>query len=110
MTGIDYEALRRAISIEQVLNLLEFAPSERHGEQLRGPCPIHPTASTESRSFSVNLTKNAFRCFVCGQSGNQLDLWSKMCALPLYDASLKLCEQSNVPVPRLKLESEKRNP
>ena len=100
MTSVDYAAVRAAISIDLVLELIDFTPTERRGVQLRGPCPIHGSQSARSRSFSVNLDKNAFRCFGCGAQGNQLDLWAKVHQLSLAQAACELCTRANVPLPR----------
>ena len=119
MPSIDFTELRAAISMSSVLDLLGFAATERIGDQLRGPCPLHGTNSSTSRSFSVNPRKNSYRCFRCGRSGNQLELWAAAKGLPIYDAALDLCQRLNVPVPTRKPqayggtkagESEKRNP
>jgi DNA primase len=115
MAGVDFAAVRDAVSMTTVLTLLKFAPPERNGQQLRGPCPIHRSQSTRSRSLSVNVEKNAFRCFGCGAAGNQLELWAKVHGLNLFDAALDLCERADVPVPRIgaastAAETDKRNP
>jgi DNA primase len=88
-----------------VLDLLNFTPSRRLRDQLRGPCPLHESHSEVSRSFSVTLTKNAYRCFVCGAAGNQLDLWSNARKLNLYDAAVDLCNRLNVPIPWMETRS-----
>jgi DNA primase len=98
MPAVDYAAVRRAIPMARVLELLQFAPTECLGDQLRGPCPLHGSKSTTSRSFSVNLAKNAFRCFVCGAAGNQLDLWCQASQLPLYEAAIDLCDRLHISV------------
>jgi len=54
--GIDFNTLRNEITMEQVLELIHFAPSSRLGDQWRGPCPVHQSASSRSRSLSVNLS------------------------------------------------------
>ncbi len=101
--GIDYAALRALVPISAVLQLLEFRPSARLGKQLRGPCPIHGASSPLSRSFSVNLSRNVFRCFggKCRAQGNQLDLWALTQKLPLHAASMLLAERLGIEVPRL---------
>jgi len=98
MSGVDYSALRELVSMAQVLELLQFAPVSRVGDQLRGPCPIHHSSSAESRSFSVNTQKSAFHCFTCGASGNQLDLWSKVHGLTLFQAAIDLCDRLHLAV------------
>lgn len=115
MAGVDFLAVRESVSMASVLALLNFSPNGVDGEQYRGPCPIHGSNSPGSRSFSVNLAKNAYRCFTCGSAGNQLDLWAKVRGLSLYDAAIDLCERSNVAVPWCgapgsAVDTEKRNP
>lgn len=99
MVSVDFQAVRRAVSIAQVLEVIGFEPTERRGDQWRGPCPVHGSKSPKSRSFSVNLRKNAFRCFRCGAAGNQLDLWKTLSGMDLYEATLALCERLGVDIP-----------
>jgi DNA primase len=108
MAAIDFRALRREIGMEAVLKLLGFAPAHRHGSQVRGPCPIHEPTGARSRSFSANLAKHAYRCFRCGSSGNQLDLWAAATAQPLHQAAVELCEKLNQPIPLLRQENGRR--
>jgi DNA primase len=102
MSGIDYSALRAAISMQQVLVLLGFQPVSRRGQQLRGPCPIHdPAATVNQRCFSVRLDRHIFRCFACGAHGNQLDLWQLVHRLPLHESTLHLCRHAQISPPVL---------
>lgn len=54
MVSIDYREFRVAISMEEVLDLIEFTPTVARGNQLRGPCPLHgsktPTSTSCNRS------------------------------------------------------------
>jgi len=101
MAGVDFHALRSQIDIRAVLNLLGFLASERRGDHVRGPCPVHGARLPESRSFSIHLKRNAYRCFRCGSQGNQLDLWAAATRQPLYEATLDLCAKLHLRVPRL---------
>lgn len=101
MAGIDFQSLRSEVDIAVVLHLLGFVPSHRHGPQVRGPCPVHGRHRQQSRSFSAHLGKNAYRCFHCGSSGNQLDLWAAVTRKPLYEATIDLCDKLHRPVPWL---------
>jgi len=101
MRGIDFRRLRSEIGMEAVLGLLGFVPSRRRGDQVRGPCPVHEPSLPRSPSFSANLAKNACRCFRCGLSGNQLDLWAAATRQPLYQAAIELCARLRRPIPRL---------
>jgi transposase len=92
---VDYAFLREQITMEQVLAHLGLLSQLRGGgQQRRGACPLHSHAGAADRTFSVNLTKNIFRCFhaECGARGNALDLWGAVHRLPLYDAALHLAE------------------
>jgi hypothetical protein len=99
VAGVDFAELRRRVSMAQVLELLDMDLPHRRGDQLRGACPIHESAAPRSRSFSVNLRKNAYHCFRCGSAGNQLDLWAAVTRQNLYQAALSLCERLHIEAP-----------
>ena len=101
MPGIDFAAVRASASMAEVLDLLAFVPRETSGDQVRGPCPVHRSATPAGRSFSVNLKLNIYKCFKCGSSGNQLDLYAAVTGLSLYEAAVTLCEQLHREVPWL---------
>jgi DNA primase len=100
MPGIDFALLRQQISLTQVLGLIGFTATTRRGPQLRGPCPVHKSASPRSRSFAAHVAKNCWHCFRCGAGGNALDLYLAVTKLPVYDGALELCMRLRVPVPR----------
>jgi len=99
LRGIDYAAVRAAIDIRAVLDLIGFKPTSKRGEQWRGPCPLHGSQATWSRTFSVNVARGVYRCFKCGRGGNALDLWAEHTGQALYEATIDLCEQLGVAVP-----------
>lgn len=70
MPGIDFARVRELVSMGDVLRLAGYDPAESMGDQLRGPCPIHGSTSSTSRSLSINLRKGAYQCFKCGAKGN----------------------------------------
>jgi transposase InsO family protein len=108
--AIDFAAVRAAISMAGVLDLLGFSARTSRGAQQRGPCPLHGSTSATSRCFSANLTKHTFHCFKCHRSGNALELWAAARQLDVYDAALELCQRLNILVPTLPPATEKRNP
>ena len=103
MAGIDYAAVRQRIAIRRILQLIQYRPTVIRGDQWRGPCPItdHASVQDRERCFSVNLSRNVFRCFHCERSGNQLDLWAAITEQPLYSAAIDLCHQIGVEVPHI---------
>jgi len=102
MPGIDFAKLRAEITMEQVLNLLNFDPSSCSGSQWHGPCPVHRSTSTRSRSLSVNLSTRRYYCHKCQSKGNQIDLWAEFKQLPIYDAAIDLCRKLGRDVPWIK--------
>jgi transposase InsO family protein len=99
--ALDFTAVRAAISMAMVLQLLGFEPASKRGAQQRGPCPLHGSTRGTSRSFSANLQTHAFHCFKCGRHGNALDLWAEATRQTPYDAALDLCQRLAIPVPVL---------
>ena len=91
MPGVDFNVLRKEISMADVLNQLGFRATDRSGDQLHGPCPVHGSTSPGSRSFSVNLASGRYYCHKCHSHGNQLELWAAIQELSLYDAAVDLC-------------------
>lgn len=99
--ALDFAAVRAAVAMATVLQLLGFQPTSCRGAQQRGPCPLHGSTSATSRCFSVNLEQHTFHCFKCNRSGNALDLWAQANRQTPYDAALDLCERLGIPVPTL---------
>jgi len=99
MPGVDFAVLRKRISMVDVLHLLEFQPCSRHGDQLRGPCPVHGSSNPRSRSFSVNLRLGRYHCFGCGSRGNALELCSAVRGISVWASAIELCESLRVEVP-----------
>jgi hypothetical protein len=99
--AIDFAAVRAAIPIAQVLELLGFTPQCDRAGQQRGACPLHGSTRGTARCFSVNTQANAFHCFKCGRSGNALELWAAANRLSLYDAALDLCQRLGIALPLL---------
>src|SRR5215470_7641814 len=101
MPLVDLRRARCEVRLAVVLELLGWRFSERAGEQVRGPCPVHGSSSPRSRSFSAHLGRASWRCFVCGASGNALDLWRGVRQPDLYPAVLELYRQLCRDVPWL---------
>jgi putative transposase len=99
--AIDFAAVRAAVNMAAVLQLLGFQANSTHGAQQRGPCPLHGSTSGTSRCFSANLDQQMFHCFKCGRQGNALDLWSQATRQSVYDATVDLCNRLHLPLPTL---------
>jgi len=105
MRALDYRAIRRAIPLSRVLELLEFHPSWIRGCRLRGGCMLCGRAGVENllnqrRScFAADVDRDLWYCFGCGRGGDQLTLWSLASGQPLYPATKRLCHSAGLPIP-----------
>jgi DNA primase len=98
--GVDFNRVRTEITMEQVLSLLGFRPSNRSGAQWYGSCPLHqPTSRRRRRSFSVNVEIGRYFCHGCHSRGNQLELWAAATKLPLHRAAIDLCHRLGREIP-----------
>lgn len=102
MPGIDFNRLRAEISMEQVLEQLDFQPTSRAGDQWHGPCLVHRSTSKSSRSFSVNIRTGRYFCHKCQSHGNQLELWAAVRELNLFQAAQDLCRSLARAIPEIK--------
>jgi DNA primase len=110
MPGIDYRRARAQLRLADILALIGYEPRCGHGQQRRGPCPLHGSRSAGSRVFAIHLGKNLFHCFACGAGGNALDLWAARQGLPLHAAVLDLCQRLHQEVPWLDEAKPTSNP
>jgi hypothetical protein len=99
MPGIDFDRLRREITMAQVLHLLAFEPAHRAGPQWYGRCPLHQASTARSRPFSVNVVIGRYYCHRCHSHGHQLELWAAATRRPLHQAAIELCRALHREVP-----------
>ena len=99
MPGIRFAEVRARVTMAEVLGLVGFVPCETSGDQVRGPCPVHHSASPSGRSFSANMRLHVYRCFKCGSSGNHLDLYAAATGRGPFGAAIELCERLNREIP-----------
>lgn len=105
MPGVDFELLRREITMQQVLDKIGFEPTHQSSDQLYGLCPVHDSTSTDrpdSRVFSVNIRAGRYYCHKCKSHGNQLELYAAVQRTTLYQATIALCRALGRDVPWIK--------
>ena len=70
--------------------------AERLGLQVvrhKALCPFH---DDHHASLSFKVSKNTYRCFVCGASGGPIDLVMKYLGKPFRDATKWLADENNI--------------
>ena len=65
--------IRESVTMEDVLHA--YAPSVRTRNH-RCPCPIH-----NGKDYNFSYTRNGYKCFVCGESGDVIEFVQTMCGL-----------------------------
>lgn len=74
----------------------EHTRLKRSGKTYRGPCPLH---GGEGPNFSVDPSKNIFKCFTCGESGDIFSFPMKMLGMPFLDSVRFVAERAGVEIP-----------
>jgi hypothetical protein len=76
----------RAISLLEISERLGL-DLRRVGQSWRGPCPLH---GGEHRNFAINPEHGRFKCFVCGEGGDGIELWMRVRGVSFVDAVREL--------------------
>ncbi len=63
-------------------------------------CPFH---DDHHASLSFKVSKNTFRCFVCGESGGTIDLVMKYLRKPFLEACRWLANENNIIIAEAKI-------
>ena len=110
---IDFAELRRQITMQQVLDLLQLASRSSPRTTTARAVPGASKRRRTQPQLRRNLEKRVFRCFKpgCPAKGNQLDLYALATGLPILEASHQLCERLGIAAPVLpQTKPERRNP
>ncbi len=91
------EQLKSSIDIVKVIG--EYVRLRRAGASGRwtGLCPFH---QEKTPSFSVNQTRQFYKCFGCGVSGDALKFVMEFDGLTFPEALKLLAERNGIPMPR----------
>lgn len=103
LAPIDFQTLKREVSVLDVLKFYNWEPVKERGNELRGPCPVHGSSSPTSTIFAVSPVKNAWKCHKCEAGGNQLDLAACYFNLPkdqVVRIAVALCKELGREIPR----------
>src|SRR5579883_660212 len=91
------DQLKSSIDIVKVIG--EYVRLKRSGSGGRwiGLCPFH---QEKTPSFSVNQTRQFFKCFGCGKGGDALSFVMEIDGLTFPEALKLLAERNGIPMPR----------
>lgn len=95
---VDFEEVRRQVTVEKALALIGWQATWRKGVLARGWCPLHSAVPHPSRIFCI--TRDGYYCHRCHAHGDVIDLWSRLMGLPAPKAAEHLCGKLRLAVPR----------
>ena len=84
------------LELQKLRDLPIEGVAERLGLRVRmhkALCPFH---DDHHASMSFKVSKNTFRCFVCGASGGPIDLVMRFLNKPFLDATRWLADENNI--------------
>ncbi|MBN1417497.1 MAG: DNA primase, partial [Planctomycetes bacterium] len=87
-------AILASSPIEEVVR--EYLPLQPDGRNLKALCPFH---SEKTPSFKVNVSKQFFHCFGCGEHGNAIDFVMKVDRVDFPDAVRTLARRAGIAIP-----------
>lgn len=87
--------------VEEVIQ--DFLPLKRRGTNLIGLCPFH---NEKTPSFTVSPTKNFYKCFGCGESGNAVSFLMNHEQLSFPEAIRHLAKKYGIVLEETEVSSE----
>ena len=82
---IDDRTIDRIRSVASIVDVVgDFIELRRSGSELTAPCPLH--GGQHLGHFKVNIRKNMYYCFVCGEGGGPVDFLMAYKGLTYPDA------------------------
>jgi twinkle protein len=97
------EAIKQRINITELIG--DFVKLKKEGANYVGLCPFH---DEKSGSFTVSHSKNMFKCFGCGKSGDGINFIMEHNKLGYVDAIKLLATKYNIEIIEVEYEETKR--
>jgi len=97
ISTISAEGIKQEVSIESVSRHLGISGLKQSGERLQGECPSGHT-SKKGMCFNINLEKNYYNCFHCGQGGDVISLVEFVKEISFREAMNWLIAEFNIDI------------
>lgn len=95
--SINYDILRRAVTLEEVMMLVGYRLNTMIGCTGRGPCPFR--CSPDARCCSIDFRMKCWKCHRCNKCGGVLDFYAAFSGRELFTSCLDLCRRMRIDVP-----------
>jgi hypothetical protein len=96
------EALKARINTYDIVS--EYVSLKKEGTDYVGLCPFH---NEKTPSFKVSPSKNIYKCFGCGVSGDAIQFVKERKRISFSDAVKELCHKYNIEVEETMNDSRK---
>ncbi len=97
VSTISAEGIKQCLDIESVARHLGISGLKQSGERLQGECPSGHT-SKKGMCFNINLEKNYFNCFHCGEGGDVIRLVEFVKEISFREAMNWLVSEFNIDI------------
>ncbi len=97
MARIPEETIQQITEANDIVEVISrYVPDlKRAGSTFKACCPFH---SEKTPSFNVNVQRQYYKCFGCGEGGDVLSFVMKLENLQFIDAVQKLAGWANIPL------------
>ncbi|UUD36589.1 DNA primase [Mycoplasmopsis citelli] len=96
MKNISSDTIDLIIRSSNIVNVIsQFIPLTKKGNNYVGVCPFHADTSP---SLTVSESKNIYKCFSCGHSGNVIHFVKEFKKIPYMQALEFLAHEANLPI------------
>lgn len=99
------EEIRARADIREIVS--EFVTLQKRGKYYTGLCPFH---GEKKPSFTVNVDRQIFHCFGCGEGGNVFKFLMKINNLSFPEAVRSLAAKVGVELPAREFRGERAEP
>lgn len=99
------EEIRARADLVEII--AEVTPLKRSGRTFRGPCPLH---GGKGPNFSVDPSRNLFKCFVCGESGDLFSFPMKRFGMSFVEAIRWVADRVGIEIPEVAEEERREDP
>ncbi len=96
------EDIRSSADILEIVS--GYVTMKKRGQNHFGLCPFH---TEKTPSFSVNIQKQIFHCFGCGEGGNVISFIMKVESLSFVEALQFLAQKLNITIPEVRVDDAK---
>lgn len=104
---IDHVTIEKIMDSSDIVDVIgEFVQLRRRGSNYLGLCPFH---NEKTPSFTVSPTKQIFKCFGCGESGNVISFIKEHEKLNYYEALKFLAKKYGITVEEREITQEERD-